>query len=358
MFPDSLLVSAIFSLSLVLLAFLRRFDASQSPFVIPPDLSWDAKEVLNDHETAGENLDWLWRLDSARSSNPSPENCWERMKTRSFREHIFSNDRKDPDTTFLLGSLRPTVSEAEDEAEMTEFGEEDFEDPKNRKVFLLESTLRELKKDNKLKEEKILWQSNELKVLRKAVETMALAGCDSSRAESLQEELNTLKKNFGERDASSKSKRDDIIAPLSACSKEKGAGEQLATKASRSVSLPTDMAANKARTKTRPVLQNPNQVTRLIVKNLPYSVTRADLTAFLPGDVQYVQWLHLNHGQQLFTGIAFVEMATSTSAANAVAMTGSKMMGRTITIDYARANDRFAWPPAAVETKMYYNYIP
>jgi hypothetical protein len=319
-------------------------------------LSWDAREVLSADEATGDSLDWLWTLGSVKSSNPAPVNYWGRFQTRSFREYAISNDRKDPETNFPSEPIRPQVSKTDDADNVTEFGEEDFDDPKNRKLFLLESTLRELKKDNKLKEEKIVWQSNELKILRKAVETLELVVCDDSKREMREEELKIAVKNCEQENTNSNNERKDIIQ-LTNPSNEKSADSKWVTKVSRGVLLQAaTTTANEARANTRYASQNPKQETRLIVKNLSYSVTRADLTAFLDGDVKYVQWLHTSHGEKLFTGIAFVEMATSNSAANAVAKTGTQMMGRTITVDYASANDRVAWPPAEIETKKYYTF--
>jgi hypothetical protein len=235
------------------------------------------------------------------------------MKARSVREIVFSKDRGEPE----IGQLKPTISESEDDENTMELRQEDLEDPKNRKVFLLESSLRELKQDNKLKDEKILWQSIELKFLRKALETMELGRCDISKVESLQEELTILKQKLKEGNTSF-CNRLDAVGPLMSRSKEECVSEQRVMKDFRRVSL----QAHEARSKNRPSPRNPNQVTRLILKNLPYSVKLADLTAFLSGHVKYVQWLHFEGRGRQFTGIAFVEMATCSCAADAVAMTG------------------------------------
>jgi nucleolin len=89
---------------------------------------------------------------------------------------------------------------------------------------------------------------------------------------------------------------------------------------------------------------NPQGVTRLFLGNLPFVVDESSLSAFLPGTVTHIKWI-TDKETGKFYGSAFVEMDNSSSAAEAVAMTGSKLIGRPVKINFAPARDGDVWPP-------------
>merc|ERR1712176_390208 len=96
--------------------------------------------------------------------------------------------------------------------------------------------------------------------------------------------------------------------------------------------------------KNAPCKGNPQGVTRLFLGNLPFSVDESSLNAFLPGEVTHIKWI-TDKETGKFYGSAFIEMENSTSAADAVAMTGSKLIGRPIKINFAPAKEGDTWPP-------------
>jgi len=96
--------------------------------------------------------------------------------------------------------------------------------------------------------------------------------------------------------------------------------------------------------KNKPCKGNPQGVTRLFIGNLPFSVDESSLNAFFPGEVTHIKWI-TDKETGKFYGSAFIEMDFSTSAADAVAMAGSKLIGRPIKINFAPAREGDAWPP-------------
>eukprot|EP00934_Nitzschia_sp_Nitz4_P001649 Nitzschia sp. Nitz4//scaffold3_size479765//397452//398570//NITZ4_000170-RA/size479765-processed-gene-1.490-mRNA-1//1//CDS//3329550968//1649//frame0 len=96
--------------------------------------------------------------------------------------------------------------------------------------------------------------------------------------------------------------------------------------------------------KNKPVKGNPQGVTRLFIGNLPFSVDESALGTFLPGNVTHIKWI-TDKETGKFYGSAFVEMDNSTSAAEAVAMAGEKLIGRPIKINFAPAREGDVWPP-------------
>jgi len=96
--------------------------------------------------------------------------------------------------------------------------------------------------------------------------------------------------------------------------------------------------------KNAPCKGNPQGVTRLFLGNLPFSVDESSLNAFLPGEVTHIKWITDKESGK-FYGSAFIEMDNSASAADAVAMAGSKLIGRPIKINLAPARDGDTWPP-------------
>ncbi|KAL3920728.1 MAG: hypothetical protein SGILL_003113 [Bacillariaceae sp.] len=97
--------------------------------------------------------------------------------------------------------------------------------------------------------------------------------------------------------------------------------------------------------KNKPCKGNPQGVTRLFLGNLPFAVDESSLAAFLPGEVTHIKWI-TDKETGKFYGSAFIEMNNSTSAAEAVATAGSKLIGRPIKINFAPARDGDIWPPA------------
>ena len=96
--------------------------------------------------------------------------------------------------------------------------------------------------------------------------------------------------------------------------------------------------------KNKPCKGNPQGVTRLFLGNLPFAVDETSLNAFFPGEVTHIKWI-TDKETGKFYGSAFIEMDTSVSAAAAVAMAGSQLMGRPIKINYAPAREGDVWPP-------------
>lgn len=97
--------------------------------------------------------------------------------------------------------------------------------------------------------------------------------------------------------------------------------------------------------KHKPCKGNPQGVTRLFLGNLPFAVDEASLSSFLPGQVTHIKWI-TDKETGKFYGSAFCEMDNSRSAVEAVAMSGSKLIGRPIKINLAPARDGDVWPPA------------
>lgn len=80
---------------------------------------------------------------------------------------------------------------------------------------------------------------------------------------------------------------------------------------------------------------------RIYVGGLPYSATESQLEALFSshGQVSSVEIITDRHTGQA-KGFAFVEMATDSEAATAIAtLNGSSMGGRTLTVNEARARE-------------------
>lgn len=101
---------------------------------------------------------------------------------------------------------------------------------------------------------------------------------------------------------------------------------------------------SEAADKNSPCVGNPQGVTRLFIGNLPFSVDESSLGAFLPGEVTHIKWI-TDKETGKFYGSAFVEMDNSKSAADAVALSGSKLIGRSIKINFAPSREGDVWPP-------------
>jgi RNA recognition motif-containing protein len=96
--------------------------------------------------------------------------------------------------------------------------------------------------------------------------------------------------------------------------------------------------------KNKPCKGNPQGVTRLFLGNLPFAVDETSLNEFLPGQVTHIKWI-TDKETGKFYGSAFIEMDTSESASQAVAMAGQSLMGRPIKINFAPALPGDMWPP-------------
>ena len=96
--------------------------------------------------------------------------------------------------------------------------------------------------------------------------------------------------------------------------------------------------------KNKPCKRNPQGITRLFLGNLPFAVDEASLESFLPDHVTHIKWI-TDKETGKFYGSAFVEMDKSVSAADAVSMAGSQLMGRKIKINFALARPGDVWPP-------------
>lgn len=96
--------------------------------------------------------------------------------------------------------------------------------------------------------------------------------------------------------------------------------------------------------KNKPCQGNPSGATRLFLGNLPFAVDEASLEAFLPAHVTHIKWI-TDKETGKFYGSAFIEMDTSISAAKAVAMAGSQLMGRPLKVNFAPSRPGDIWPP-------------
>ncbi len=103
-------------------------------------------------------------------------------------------------------------------------------------------------------------------------------------------------------------------------------------------------SSNIAKSKNKPCKGNPQGVTRLFLGNLPFSIDESSLGAFLPGNITHIKWI-TDKETGKFYGSAFIEMDNSLSAAEAVALSGEKLIGRAVKINFAPAREGDVWPP-------------
>jgi nucleolin len=103
--------------------------------------------------------------------------------------------------------------------------------------------------------------------------------------------------------------------------------------------------------KNKPCKGNPQGVTRLFLGNLPFTVNETAIEEFFAnnnaGTVTHVKWI-TDKLSGKFYGSAFIEMDNSESAAAAVALAGTELLGRPIKVNFAAARPNEQWPP---ETK-------
>jgi nucleolin len=119
--------------------------------------------------------------------------------------------------------------------------------------------------------------------------------------------------------------------------------EKLETSEPQDAPLEEDKT-EKSKSKNKPCKGNPQGVTRLFLGNLPFAVDESSLGAFFPGELTHIKWI-TDKETGKFYGSAFVEIDSSTSAVDAVAMTGEKLMGRPVKINFAPAREGDIWPP-------------
>lgn len=97
-------------------------------------------------------------------------------------------------------------------------------------------------------------------------------------------------------------------------------------------------------TKLPPAAENPDEVTRLTMRNLCRKrTTEETLLKFFP-EITHIIW-RTDHRTQQFLGQVWVEMASPQAAAQAVARSGEKILGRPIQVVYQPPNGKDIWPP-------------
>ena len=96
--------------------------------------------------------------------------------------------------------------------------------------------------------------------------------------------------------------------------------------------------------KTRPPAPNPNNVTRLLLKNMcRRNMDETTLMETIPG-ITHIVWRTDRLSGQFF-GSGWVEMATPDDAAVAVAMNGKRVLGRPLYVEYQPPDPKDLWPP-------------
>ena len=97
--------------------------------------------------------------------------------------------------------------------------------------------------------------------------------------------------------------------------------------------------------KLPPVVPNPNQVTRLSMRNLCRTTTTEESLLHAFPEITHIVW-RTDHRTQQFLGQAWVEMATADAAAQAVARSGERLQGgRPVQITFQPPNGKDIWPP-------------
>jgi hypothetical protein len=93
-----------------------------------------------------------------------------------------------------------------------------------------------------------------------------------------------------------------------------------------------------------PIPPNPDQVTRLYLKNMcKKNMTEDVLMDHIPG-ITHIVW-KLDHRSQAFLGSGWVEMETPDAAAIAVAKSGQVVLHRPLYIEYQPPDGKDQWPP-------------
>lgn len=103
-----------------------------------------------------------------------------------------------------------------------------------------------------------------------------------------------------------------------------------------------EVSTPKASTK---VAGNPQNITRLFLGNLAFSVDESSLRDFIPG-LKFVKWI-TDKETGKFYGSAFCEMESSEAAAQAVGKAGTEFLGRPLKVNYAPARPGDVWPPTS-----------
>lgn len=89
--------------------------------------------------------------------------------------------------------------------------------------------------------------------------------------------------------------------------------------------------------------KNPDRITRLFCGNLNKKITEEQLKNAISGIV-YIKWI-IDKTSKEFYGSSFLEMKDPESAANAVQMDKSKVMGRPLKVYYCPPKPGDVWPP-------------
>ena len=103
-------------------------------------------------------------------------------------------------------------------------------------------------------------------------------------------------------------------------------------------------AAGASLKKAFPVAENPDQITRLSMRNLcRKQTTEESLLEHFP-EITHIVW-RTDHRTQQFLGQAWVEMKTPDAGAQAVARSGEVIFKRPVQITYQAPNGKDIWPP-------------
>lgn len=185
-------------------------------------------------------------------------------------------------------------------------------------------------------------QSRNVKKLRKMVLlSLQMDESDKNAKKLFQNTVQTMEKN-----GNVKLDADGTLSLLKSMNKNKNKKRKGSTDESNIQKKEKKLQTNNEGDKNKniPCKGNPQGVTRLFLGNLPFSVDESSLNAFLPGEVTHIKWI-TDKETGKFYGSAFIEMNNATSAADAVAMAGSKLIGRPIKINFAPAREGDTWPP-------------
>jgi hypothetical protein len=97
---------------------------------------------------------------------------------------------------------------------------------------------------------------------------------------------------------------------------------------------------------------NPDQVTRLYLKNMDNKNMTDDILMEQFPDITHVVWRTDRKSGQ-FMGQAWVEMATPEAAARAVGTSGQKLLGRSLYAVYQPPDGKDSWPPPSSKVGKY-----
>jgi predicted sulfurtransferase len=93
-----------------------------------------------------------------------------------------------------------------------------------------------------------------------------------------------------------------------------------------------------------PPVANPDQATRICLRNLCRKTTTEEALCGAFPEVTHIVW-RMDHKSQQFMGQVWVEMSSPDAAAQAVARSGETVLGRPVQISFAPPNGKDIWPP-------------